>query len=95
MCRILLCEISFLLCIFWLLKACILKLGVCNKVREVAKFIHGLSFGGISSPSSQGLGLSVNVGLGVPQLLERPYIDRRLWMHAKLEMMIDLWQDKH
>jgi hypothetical protein len=35
---------------------------------KVFKFIHGLSFGGSSSPPSQGLGLNVNDGLMVFQL---------------------------
>ncbi len=34
---------------------------------KVVKFIHGLSFGGSSSPTSQGLRLNGNVGLMVFQ----------------------------
>lgn len=55
----------------------------------------GYFFGGLDSPSSQGLGLIVNVGLGVPQFSERSQVDTRLWTNAKLEMIIDLWEDKH
>jgi hypothetical protein len=35
---------------------------------KVVKFIHGLSFGGSSSPNSQSLGLNGNVALMVFQL---------------------------
>ncbi len=31
----------------------------------------------------------------MPQLPKRPQVDGRLLTHAKLEMMIDLWEDKH
>ncbi len=55
----------------------------------------GYFFGGLDFPSSQGLGLIVNVGLGVPQFSERSQVDKRPWTHAKLEMIIDLWEDKH
>jgi hypothetical protein len=48
-----------------------------------------------SQPLGLGLGLSVNASLSAPKLGVRPQIDRRLWSDGKLQMMIDLWEEKH
>jgi hypothetical protein len=38
----------------------------------------GYLLGGLDCPSSQGLGLTVNVGLGIPQFSERSQVDMGL-----------------
>jgi hypothetical protein len=41
------------------------------------------------------VGFDVNVGLGLPKVVEIPQVDRRLWSHKKLQMMINLWQENN
>jgi hypothetical protein len=42
-----------------------------------------------------GLGLNTNASLNPPKLEVKFQIDRRLWTNGKLQMMIDLWEEKH
>jgi len=46
-------------------------------------------------PLGLGLGLSVNASLSAPKLGARPQINRKLWINGKLQIMIDLWEEKH
>jgi hypothetical protein len=55
----------------------------------------GYFLGASNSPYSQGLKLNVNVGFRLPQLPKRFQVEIRLWTHVKLDMMINLWEDKH
>ncbi len=52
----------------------------------------------LSSPSQTlglGLGFNANASLSALKLGVRFQIDRRLWSDGKLQMMIDLWKEKH
>ncbi len=48
-----------------------------------------------SQPLGLGFSLNVNVSLSAPKLGVRPQIDKRLWTNGKLQMMINLWEEKH
>jgi hypothetical protein len=55
--------------------------------------VANLSF--FPQPFCLGLGLSVNINWSALKLGVRPQIDRRLWTNGKVQMMIDLWEEKH
>jgi len=59
------------------------------------EFFQVVNLSSLFQPFCLGLGLSVNVNLNALKLRVRPQIDRRLWTNGKVQMMIDLWEEKH
>jgi hypothetical protein len=62
---------------------------------KVVKFIHGLSFGGIKFSCFPRFRVKCQSGVKGISTYIKTSSDGRLWTLAKLEMMIDLWQDIH
>jgi hypothetical protein len=59
------------------------------------QFIHGLSFWSIKFSFFLGVKVKCQCGVRGTSFPKRPQVDGRLLTHAKLEIMIDLWEDKH